>query len=65
MSGTVRSAEQARDQLGHDAERVHVIDSASACGGRDWCCSRPRRAAREGADAAAVAERARRAREAS
>ena len=27
ISGTVRSAEQAREQLGEDAERVHVIDS--------------------------------------
>ena len=33
MSGTVRSAEQAREQLGSRAERVHVIDSATACGG--------------------------------
>src|ERR1700716_1953914 len=29
MSGTVRSAEQAREQLGSLADRVHVIDSAS------------------------------------
>src|SRR5579875_4081593 len=27
MSGTVRSAEQARDQLGERARRVHVLDS--------------------------------------
>ncbi|MGZ4250100.1 MAG: DegV family protein, partial [Solirubrobacteraceae bacterium] len=33
MSGTVRSAEQAREQLGSRADRVHVIDSATACGG--------------------------------
>src|ERR1700716_4642719 len=29
MSGTVRSAEQARERLGPQAERVHVVDSAS------------------------------------
>src|SRR6202020_2168270 len=33
MSGTVRAAEQARDQLGSRASRVHVVDSATACGG--------------------------------
>src|SRR5579859_3585422 len=33
MSGTVRSAEQAREQLGARARRVHVVDSRSACGG--------------------------------
>src|ERR1700744_3917825 len=34
MSGTVHSAEQAREQLGDRAERVHVVDSRSACGGQ-------------------------------
>ena len=34
MSGTVRSAEQAREHLGARAELVHVIDSRSACGGQ-------------------------------
>jgi DegV family protein with EDD domain len=63
MSGTVRSAEQARDQLGNDAERVHVIDSASACGGEGLVVLAAAAAAREGADAMAVADRARRARE--
>src|SRR5215212_8148184 len=36
ISGTVRSAEQARDQLvegGLDADRLVVVDSATACGG--------------------------------
>src|SRR5947209_5162879 len=33
MSGTVRSAEQARAQLSERADRIHVIDSESACGG--------------------------------
>jgi DegV family protein with EDD domain len=32
LSGTVRSAEQAREQLGATAERVHVVDSRTACG---------------------------------
>ncbi|HEX5147405.1 MAG TPA: DegV family protein, partial [Conexibacter sp.] len=35
ISGTFASAQQARDQLaGSDGERVHVIDSQSACGGQ-------------------------------
>src|ERR1700743_700535 len=33
MSGPVRAPEQARDQLGDRAARVHVLDSATACGG--------------------------------
>ncbi len=36
ISGTVRSAEQARDQLverGVDAERIVIVDSASVCAG--------------------------------
>ncbi len=32
ISGTVRAAEQARDQLGELAARVHVVDSRGACG---------------------------------
>jgi DegV family protein with EDD domain len=32
LSGTVGSAEQAREQLGEAAERVHVVDSGTACG---------------------------------
>jgi DegV family protein with EDD domain len=62
MSGTVRSAEQARDGLGHRAERVHVIDSASACGGQGLVVLAAAAAARDGADAFSVAERAWRAR---
>jgi DegV family protein with EDD domain len=62
MSGTVRSAEQAREQLGNRAERVHVIDSATACGGQGLVVLAAAAAARDGADAPAVAERARRAR---
>src|SRR5437763_1065199 len=62
MSGTVRAAEQAREQLGADAERVHVIDSATACGGEGLVVLAAAAAARDGADARAVAERAQRAR---
>jgi DegV family protein with EDD domain len=62
MSGTVRSAEQAREQLGARAERVHVIDSASACGGQGLVVLAAAAAAEAGADADAVADRARRAR---
>ena len=62
MSGTVRSAEQAREQLGSRAERVHVIDSATACGGQGLVILAAAAAVRDGADAAAVAERARSAR---
>ena len=57
MSGTVRSAEQARDQLGERASRVRVIDSESACGGQGLVVLAAAAAARSGADAAAVAER--------
>jgi DegV family protein with EDD domain len=62
MSGTVRSAEQAREQLGSLAERVHVIDSASACGGQGLVVLAAAAAAEAGADARAVADRAVRAR---
>jgi DegV family protein with EDD domain len=62
MSGTVRAAEQARQQLGELAERVHVVDSASACGGQGLVVLAAAAAARDGADARAVAERAQRAR---
>ena len=62
MSGTVSAAHQARERLGGRAERVHVIDSATACGGQGFIVLAAAAAAREGADASAVAERARRAR---
>jgi DegV family protein with EDD domain len=63
MSGTVGSAEQARQQLGGQAERVHVIDSATACGGEGLVILAAAAAANEGADAESVVHRARRARE--
>jgi DegV family protein with EDD domain len=62
MSGTVRSAEQAREQLGRDADRVHVIDSETACGGQGLILLAAAAAARAGGDGHAVSERARRAR---
>src|ERR1700744_3399600 len=62
MSGTVRAAEQARDQLGDRAARVHVLDSATACGGEGLVLLAAAAAARSGADGAAVAERVREAR---
>jgi fatty acid kinase fatty acid binding subunit len=63
MSGTVGSAQQAREQLGPRAEQVHVIDSESACGGEGLVVLAAAAAARAGGDGAAVADRARRARE--
>jgi DegV family protein with EDD domain len=63
MSGTVRSAEQAREQLGRDGERVYVIDSRSACGGQGLVLLAAAAAARAGADALAVCDRALRARD--
>jgi DegV family protein with EDD domain len=62
MSGTVRAAEQAREQLGSRAERVYVFDSATACGGQGLVVLAASAAARGGADGAAVLERAREAR---
>jgi len=62
MSGTVASAEQAREQLGSRAERVHVIDSRSACGGQGLMTLAAAAAARAGADGPEVAARAREAR---
>ncbi len=51
MSGTVRAAEQARDQLGERAARVHVMDSATACGGEGLVIMAAAAAARSGATA--------------
>jgi DegV family protein with EDD domain len=62
MSGTVRSAEQARDQLGDRAEAVRVMDSATACGGEGLVLLAAAAAARGGASGADVLEHAQRAR---
>ncbi len=63
MSGTAGSAEQAREQLGADAGRVHVIDSATACGGQGLVLLAAAGAAKAGGDGQAVADRAIRARQ--
>ena len=62
MSGTVRAAEQAREQLGDQAARVHVVDSATACGGQGLVALAAAAAARGGATGEQVAEHARAAR---
>jgi len=62
MSGTVRAAEQAREQLGDRAARVRVLDSATACGGEGLVLLAAAAAARAGADAEAVQARAQEAR---
>lgn len=62
MSGTVRSAEQAREQLGAEADRVTVIDSATACGGQGLMLLAAAAAARAGGDLETVSDHARRAR---
>lgn len=62
MSGTVSSAQQAREQLGERADRVHVVDSASACGGEGLVVLAAATAAQNGSDGRTVAEQARAAR---
>jgi DegV family protein with EDD domain len=57
MSGTVRAAEQARQHLGDRAERVHVIDSGTACGGEGLVALAAAAAARAGCDAEQVVTR--------
>jgi DegV family protein with EDD domain len=62
ISGTVHSAEQARDQLverGVDAARIVIVDSASTCAGLGLVAVAAANAAEAGAGAAEVAERAR------
>jgi len=62
MSGTVGAAEQAREQLGDRAGRVHVVDSLSACGGEGLVVLAACAAARAGAGGAEVAQHTRDAR---
>jgi DegV family protein with EDD domain len=55
MSGTVRAAEQAKQQLaGRGGERVHVVDSRSACGGEGLVVLAAHAAAARGASAEEV-----------
>src|SRR5580658_4871247 len=58
MSGTGRSAEQAREQLGDRASAVHVLDSRSACGGQGLVVLAAAAEAQRGADGASVAAHA-------
>ena len=58
MSGTVRSAEQARESLGERASAVHVFDSATACGGEGLVILAAAAAARAGLSGAEVHARA-------
>ncbi|HEY4281319.1 MAG TPA: DegV family protein [Conexibacter sp.] len=62
MSGTFGAALQARDQLGERAERVHVLDSASACGGEGLMVLAAHAAAARGTSAQDVVAHARDAR---
>lgn len=62
LSGTVQSAQAARQELGERAERVHVIDSATACGGEGMCVLAACHAAERGDKAEAVADHVRAAR---
>src|SRR5215216_2588581 len=62
ISGTVRSAEQARDQLlerGVAPERIEVVDSATACAGYGLMAIAAHNAIQDGATLAGAAERAR------
>jgi DegV family protein with EDD domain len=64
LSGTVRAAEQAREQLGAEAAgRVHVVDSQTACGAQGLMLLAAAAAIRDGADAEGVLARAAAARE--
>ena len=65
LSGTVASAEQAKEQLaGRGGERIHVIDSASACGGEGLVVLAAHAGAARGMTGAEVVAHARAAREA-
>jgi DegV family protein with EDD domain len=64
LSGTVRSAEQARDQLGEAAaQRVHIVDSRTACGAQGLMILAAAAAIRDGGTAEQAAARARSAHE--
>jgi DegV family protein with EDD domain len=63
ISGTHASAEQARDQLaGRGRDRIHVVDSHSACGGEGLVVLAAHAAAARGASAEEVVAHAREAR---
>jgi DegV family protein with EDD domain len=63
LSGTVASAQQAREQLaGRGGERIHVLDSESACGGQGLVVLAAHAAAARGLSGAEVLAEARAAR---
>jgi DegV family protein with EDD domain len=62
LSGTVHSAEQAKEQLGEAGARVHIVDSASGCGGEGLVVLAAHAAGARGASAADVAAHANEAR---
>jgi DegV family protein with EDD domain len=65
ISGTFASAEQARDQLaGRGRDRIHVVDSQSACGGEGLVVLAAHAAAARGASAQEVVAHVRDARNA-
>lgn len=64
MSGTVNTAEQARQQLGADAERVHVVDTRVACGAEAMMALTAARTIQRGGDVAAALTRVEQVREA-
>jgi len=62
VSGTVRSAEQARDSLverGVAPERMHIVDSRTGCAGHGLMAIAAANAAEQGADLAGAADAAR------
>lgn len=63
VSGTVASAQQAREMLGQRADRVFVVDTSSGAGGEGLVVLAASAAARAGRNGAAVAEHAARSRE--
>jgi DegV family protein with EDD domain len=63
LSGTVHSAQQAREQLGEAAARVQVVDSQTACGAEGLMLMAAATAISNGGDAAAAVERAKQARD--
>ena len=66
ISGTYEAANQARDRLideGKGGERIHVLDSRSACGGMGLCAVAAAAAAAGGASGADAVARAAQARE--
>jgi DegV family protein with EDD domain len=64
MSGTVSAAQQARERLGGRASRLHILDSATACGGEGLVILAAVAKARSGAGGLTVLEHARVARSA-